>query len=294
MAPPVSHRGKLFVFLEAIKFEHSLFALPFAYLGLFIGEQGLPRLDRFLGVTLAMVSFRTMAMGLNRLIDQPIDALNPRTANRALPRGMLQRSYVWAWTIVSFLLFEISACFLGRLCFYLSPLPVFLAVLYPYTKRFTWFSHFILGSVLALAPYGAWLASRGTFSWVPGLWSLGVLFWVAGFDIIYALQDEAFDRRHGLYAFPARFGREASLWMTAGLHTAAVLAWLEAGRLGDLGWVYFGGMLAVIFFLVREHRLVRSFGLEKIEEAFFKMNAVVSLWVFAAVFLDLAIHRGLL
>jgi 4-hydroxybenzoate polyprenyltransferase len=288
----VSGQGnRLHVFLQMIKFEHSIFALPFAYLGLILAEKGLPRLSLFLGVTLAMVTFRTMAMGLNRLIDQTIDGLNPRTETRALPAGRLSRPYVWLWCIVSFAAFETAALFLGPLCFKLSAVPVFLAILYPYTKRFTWLSHAVLGSVLAIAPYGAWIASRAEFSWIPGLMSLGVLCWVAGFDIIYALQDITFDRAIGLYSFPAKFGMEQSLRITQGLHALTIIFWMSAGYLARLGGIYFAGLAAVVFFLVREHWLVRSFGMKKIEEAFFSMNAIVSVSIFAAVVADLWLWR---
>jgi len=184
---------KTAVFLEMIKFEHSIFALPFAYLGLVLGEGGWPRWNLFLWVTVAMVSFRTMAMALNRIIDIEIDRDNPRTESRALPKGRLNIPFVWLASLVSFVIFEFSAYRLGPLCLALSPIPVALAWLYPWTKRFTWFSHLILGIILGIAPYGAWLASRDAFSWVPGFLFLGVATWVAGFDIIYALQDQDFD-----------------------------------------------------------------------------------------------------
>jgi 4-hydroxybenzoate polyprenyltransferase len=280
-------KSKLKTFLEMIKFEHSIFALPFAYLGLLLAEEGLPRLSTFLGVTVAMVSFRTLGMALNRLIDVPVDAANPRTKNRALPAGQLKASFVWAAALVSFLIFEASAYFLGSLCFKLSAVPVFLAGLYPYMKRFTWFSHFLLGIILGIAPYGAWLAARGEFSWIPGLLMLGVVTWVAGFDIIYALQDVDFDRKTGLYSVPARFGETPALFITQALHAVTVLAWFFAGRLAGLGWIYQAGIVLAALFLIWEHRLIHSQGLKKIEQAFFTMNAGVSISVFAAAVTDL-------
>lgn len=274
------------VFLEMIKFEHSLFALPFAYLGLILGENGWPRLDLFIWVTIAMVSFRTMGMALNRLIDLPIDALNPRTQNRALPAKKLNLRFVWTLTFIAWLIFEISAYRLGPLCFKLSPIPVMLAILYPWTKRFTWLSHLVLGMILGIAPYGAWLASRGYFSWIPGLISIGVMVWVAGFDIIYALQDFEFDRKHHLYSLPAIFGQKAGLTLTQILHAIAVLAWLAAGWLAGLSWVYTLGILIVGLFLIRENWLIRSFGLVRLNEAFFTINIVVSFSVLAATIVD--------
>jgi len=277
---------KFFVFLEMIKFEHSIFALPFAYMGLLLGERGMPRPVLLIWVTVAMVSFRTMAMALNRLIDRPIDAENPRTENRALPAGKLTSGFVWLATLLSFVIFEVSAYRLNPLCFQLSPIPVFLAWLYPWTKRFTWLSHGVLGIILGIAPYGAWLASRGTFSWIPGLLTIGVTAWVAGFDIIYALQDQQFDRQKGLFSFPARFGQSSSLVITRCLHTIAVLCWVISGVLAGLGFIYMAGVTLAAIFLIYENWLVRTFGLAKLQEAFFTMNAVVSIMLFLAMLID--------
>lgn len=280
--------NKTAVFLEMIKFEHSLFALPFAYAGLFLGQGGLPRLGLFLWVTGAMVSFRTMAMGLNRLIDARLDAMNPRTRQRALPAGKIGRPFAWAVTLFSLVIFEGCAYVLGPLCFLLSPVPVCLAWLYPWTKRFTWLSHFVLGMILGIAPYGAWLAGCGRFGWVPAFLTAGVTAWVAGFDIIYALQDIEFDRRQGLYSFPARFGAGPSMVLTRVLHVSAAAAWIAAGWLAGLGILFFTGMAVSIFFLCREHWLIRSGGIGKVNEAFFLMNAVVSVTLFLAIAADVS------
>ena len=279
------------LFLEMIKFEHSIFALPFAYLGLFLAERGWPRWDLFFWVTAAMVSFRTMAMGLNRLIDLPIDRQNPRTKNRALPAKSLKPYFVWILTGASWAIFELSAFQLGALCFKLSPIPVLLAWIYPWAKRFTWFSHLVLGIILGISPYGAWLASRGEFSWIPGLLTIGVAAWVAGFDIIYALQDEDFDRQFGLYSFPARFGSKAAIQVTTVLHFVTWLAWFSTGMIAGLGRVYQLGIVLTGIFLIREHWLVRSFGIKKVEEAFFTMNAIVSVSVFLAVVADFSLGK---
>lgn len=279
---------QLKVFLEMIKFEHSIFALPFAYLGMILARRGAPDVALFVGVTIAMVSFRTMAMGCNRLIDLPIDAENPRTASRALPSKKLSPQFVWAATLVSLFIFLIAAHQLSPLCFKLTPVPIALAWLYPWMKRFTWLSHFILGIILGIAPYGAWLASGREFSWVPGLFTLGVSAWVAGFDIIYALQDLEFDQRRGLHSFPARFGMEKSLVLTRALHVFTVLCWIGAGLLANLGAFYFAGLILISIFLVREHWLVRSFGIGRINEAFFTMNAIVSVAIFVATVVDVS------
>ncbi len=276
---------KIEIFLEMIKFEHSIFALPFAYLGLFLAEGGWPRASIFILVTIAMVSFRTMGMALNRLIDAEIDAANPRTQNRAIPAGLLKTPFVWGVTALSLAIFEATCWKLGPLCFRLSLVPLVLAVLYPFAKRFAWFCHVILGMILAIAPYGAWIASRGSFSWVPGFISLGVLCWVTGFDMIYALQDVDFDRQSGLYSFPSRFGESAAIQVTRVLHGLTLVFWLAAGRLAGLGFIYYLGIVVAAGFLLREHWLVRK-GPGKIQEAFFSMNAVVSVTVFAVTVAD--------
>ncbi len=278
--------AKSAIFLEMIKFQHSLFALPFAYIGLWLAESGWPRLHVFGWVTVAMVSFRTMAMGLNRLIDCHIDRLNPRTEKRALPAGLLKPGFVWAITLLSWIIFEISAYRLNPLCFKLSAIPVFLAWLYPWTKRFTWLSHAVLGIILGIAPYGAWIASRGDFSWIPALLTAGVTAWVAGFDIIYALQDTDFDKGLRLYSIPAKFGTETALGITHILHGVAVLAWGTAGFLAGLGAVYAIGIVLVAVFLIRENYLARNFGLAKIQETFFTLNIVVSLSLFVVTILE--------
>ncbi|MBI3312863.1 MAG: UbiA family prenyltransferase [Candidatus Omnitrophica bacterium] len=278
------------VFFEMIKIEHSIFALPFAYLGLVLAEGGFPRLYLLFWVTVAMVSFRSLSMSLNRLMDRAIDKLNPRTENRALPAGKIKTSTVWVITAVCLVIYELSAYQLGAICFWLSPIPVFLAWLYPLTKRFTWLSHFVLGIILGMAPYGAWLASRGTFSWVPGFLMLGIASWVAGFDMIYALQDVDFDRRQGLYSFPARFGPSLSMKVTRVLHLATLTFWFLMGQTAGLGWIYFIGLALAAFFLVREHWLVRSFGLKKLEEAFFSMNATISVSIFLMTVADISIR----
>lgn len=278
--------AKAGLFLEMIKFEHSIFALPFAYLGLFFAEKKIPGLFLFLWISVAMVSFRTLAMGLNRLLDLHIDAENPRTRDRALPQKKIRKGFVWVAALVSLLIFEWSAFTLGPLCLWLSPVPVVLAWIYPLTKRFTWLSHFVLGLVLGIAPYGAWIAATGKFAWAPAFLTAGVVCWVAGFDMIYALQDTDFDRSHGLFSVPAKFGAERTLLFTRGLHVLTVLCWAVAGSLNGAGWIYGLGLLLVAYFLIREHQLVRASGIQKMNEAFFVMNAVVSVTLLVAVVLD--------
>jgi 4-hydroxybenzoate polyprenyltransferase len=230
-----------------------------------------------------------MAMGLNRLFDRTLDAENPRTRDRALPQKKIRASLVWAIVFLSLLIFEWSAYRLGALCFWLSPVPVLLAVVYPFTKRFTWLSHFVLGLTLGIAPYGAWIAVTGDFSFVPAFLTAGVMCWVAGFDMIYALQDIDFDIKHGLFSFPARFGIANTLRLTRWLHGVAVLCWAAAGFMGGMGMIYVLGLAVVVFFLIREHQLIRSFGVAKMNEVFFIMNAVVSITLFLSVVLDRAL-----
>ena len=192
-------------------------------------------------------------------------------------------------TIVSFLIFEGSSWKLGSLCFLLSPVPVALAAIYPLTKRFTWLSHFVLGLILGIAPYGAWIASRQAFGWTPAFLTAGVMMWVAGFDMIYALQDVEFDRRQGLYSVPAKFGEAGTLWITRLLHALAVFCWAAAGFLNGAGWIYWLGLVLVVYFLIREHQLIRVSGIAKMNEAFFVMNAVVSFALFSAAVLDVVL-----
>lgn len=282
-------KNKFFIFLEMIKFEHSIFALPFAYLGLVLGENGWPRLELFIWVTVAMVSFRSMAMGANRLIDLRIDMANPRTSARALPAKKISVSGVWFLTLAFMALFLLSAAILGPLCLKLAAIPLALAWLYPFMKRFSWTCHFVLGLVLGIAPYGAWIASRGTFSWTPGLLTIGIVCWVSGFDIIYALQDLDFDKKNGLFSFPSRFGRMTSLKVTRILHMLTLICWTGVGMLEHSGLIFWIGIFAVGGFLLREHWLVARHDLAKIQEAFFTMNAVVSVVVFVATFIDILI-----
>ncbi|MFZ5802969.1 MAG: UbiA-like polyprenyltransferase [Candidatus Omnitrophota bacterium] len=278
---------KIRLFLEMIKFEHSVFALPFAYLGLFLAAGGWPAFSVFLWVTVAMVSFRTTAMSLNRIIDRWIDARNPRTAGRAIPAGHLKVPFTWVTALFSFFVFAFSAWRLGPVCFGLCWIPAGLAFLYPWMKRFSWLSHGVLGSILAIAPSGAWLAAGRELSLVPVFFSCGVACWVAGFDIIYALQDEDFDRTSGLHSVPARWGRTVSLRTVMVLHGVAVVFWAGAGLLAPLGFFYSIGLALTAGMLLRENLLIRRYGMQKLQEAFFRLNAWISLVLFVSVLADL-------
>lgn len=287
--PAMTNRSALRSFLEDIKFEHSIFALPFACLGLFLAEGGWPRGRIFLWVTVAMVSFRTFGMAWNRLVDCEIDSKNPRTAARALPQGRLSPRFIQAAAFLSLAIFTGSVSRLGSLCLLLSPVPILLAGIYPWLKRFTWSSHAVLGIILGISPYGAWLASRGEFSWIPGFLFIGVASWAAGFDILYSLQDLDFDRRQGLESVAARFGTTGAFGTAGVLHAAAVTAWAAAGWAAGLGWIFWAGLGIVALFLFWEHRLLHRFGLAEINQAFFTMNAAISTTIFLAAMIDLGV-----
>lgn len=280
---------KVKVFLGMIKFEHTLFALPFAYLGAFLASQGLPTLAKFIWITLAMVGARTAAMSLNRLIDRHIDARNPRTAKRALPAGQLRVIDVYVYILLSFLLLGFSSYQLNMLAFYLMPVAVFFLVLYSYTKRFTWACHFILGLSLGIAPVGAWIGVTGHFALAPVLLSVGVMTWVAGFDIVYACQDIEFDRREKLHSIPARFGLQRALEISAGLHVIAPLFFLAVGVVMDLHWLYYVGVAIAVGLLYRQHRLVSAKDLSKLGVVFFDLNGYLSCLLFIFSVLDLLI-----
>lgn len=282
---------KLSLFLEAIKFEHSIFALPFAYAGLCLGVGGFPDAGLFWKVTLAMVSFRTFGMAVNRLFDARIDAHNPRTQFRALPAGKLSFKFVTGMAFLSLVIFEITCGWLSVLCLKLSIIPVALALLYPFAKRFTWMSHFILGIILGTAPYGAWIAARGDFSWIAGWLSLGIISWVASFDMIYALQDREFDQRFGLYSVPAFVGEKRTLDIASGLFILTISFWALAGWQARLGFVFWTALVLTSLLMGREIWLVRKFQMAKIQEAFFTMNAWVSLLLCGSIVLDLSLRR---
>lgn len=274
------------VFLEMIKFEHTIFALPFAYTSALLVEKKVPAAESLLWITLAMVGARTAAMSLNRLIDRHIDALNPRTANRALPRGLISIKEVWLAVILSFGLLLLAAYRLSPLAFKLSPVAVAVLSFYPYTKRFTWTCHLFLGLALGLAPAGAWVAIANRLDPAAVLLGLGVLFWVAGFDIIYACSDYEFDRSYGLYSIPARFGLQRALFLSSFFHfLAAVFLGILALTL-KLGLFYLTGLLIALYLLYKQHRLVSPRDLSQSGVAFFNLNGTLSVVVFAFTLLD--------
>ncbi|MBE3595082.1 MAG: UbiA family prenyltransferase [Candidatus Carbobacillus altaicus] len=287
----VREASKIKIFLEMIKFEHTIFALPFAYLGLVLGSMWVfgrwPRLYEWVFATLAMVGARTAAMSLNRLIDRAIDAKNPRTASRALPRGLLSIREVWLYIILSFALLFFAAAMLNPLAVKLLPLAVFVLVFYSYTKRFTWTSHLVLGVALGLAPLGGWVAATGRLDWVSLPIFFAVMFWTAGFDVVYATQDEDFDRAHGLHSIPVRFGLARSLLIARVFHLISVLFFLLLWYTAGLNIVYGLGVLLAALILLYEHSIISPRDMSRLDMAFFTMNGILSVVVFAATVLAL-------
>lgn len=281
----------LAVVLEMIKFEHTLFALPFAFLGMLLAAEGWPSWRTVLWIVVAMVGARSAAMGFNRLVDRKIDAANPRTATRALPAGLVSPAAVTLFVAASAALLVLAAWQLNPLALALSPVALGVLFLYSYTKRFTWASHLVLGLSLAGAPLGAWIAVRGDVAPAPFILAAAVLLWVAGFDVLYALQDVEFDRRSGLFSIPARFGVVPALWISAALHAImlgllALLPTIYPPGLGAGFWIGWTGCLLLIAY---QHWIVRPSDLSRLNAAFFTANGALSLWLFAATALDVLI-----
>src|SRR6266852_5948755 len=264
-----------------IKIEHTLFALPFAFLGAVLAAQGAPTAWQIVWITVAMIGARSTAMAFNRIADKDYDARNERTKMRALPAGALSVGFVWGFTLISAAIFFAAAAMLNRWTLMLSPVALASVVLYSYSKRWTMLSHLILGWCLAMAPTGAWIAVRGTIdSPAPLLLSLVVLLWTAGFDVLYACQDFDFDRREGLYSVPARFGIVGALWISRGLHAGAFAALVLLYFVTNLGLLAIIGVIATGALLIYQHTLVRANDLSKLNAAFFTTNAFVSVILF--------------
>ena len=263
--------------LAMIKFEHTLFALPFAFLGAILAANGFPTWRQMLWITVAMVGARSAAMTFNRIVDRDIDAANPRTANRELPSGKLSVGFAWVFLYVSIGVFLLASYSLNWLTFALSPVALVFVLGYSYAKRFTSFAHLLLGLALAISPSAAWIAVRGDLiDEVPILLSLFVLIWTAGFDVLYACQDFEYDRRHGLRSIPARFGIKNALWIARFFHFQAfivlLLLWLATG----LTWLALGGVVAIGALFFYQHTLVKANDLSRMNAAFFTTNAFVS------------------
>ena len=273
-------------FASLVKLEHTVFALPFAYVGAFLAVDGVPSAHDLLWVTVAMVGARSLAMGLNRLIDAGIDARNPRTARRELPAGLLSAAQVLAFCVASLALFLVAVFQLDPLVRWLWPIPVAGFVVYPYLKRFTWLSHLWLGAVDGLAPVGAWVAITGELPLEAWLLGGAVAAWVAGFDFFYALLDVEVDRREGLHSWATQFGEHGVFRGARVLHALTVTLLAAAGLGLDVGVAYWLGVSVVAGLLLYEHSLIRPGDLRRLDTAFFTMNGVISVAFFAFVLFD--------
>ncbi len=273
--------NKLVTTLEMIKFEHTLFALPFAFLGAILAADGLPTIWQIIWITVAMVGARSAAMTFNRIIDIDFDAANPRTANRELPSGKLSIGFAWAFLFVSISIFLLASYLLNWLTFALSPVALLSVLGYSYAKRYTAFAHLLLGWALSISPTAAWMGVRGAIdSEIPILLSLVVFMWTAGFDVMYACQDYEFDKKAGLRSIPARFGIKNSLWIARLFHLQAFIALLLLYLVTGLGWPAFAGVFLVGALLVYQHTLVSAKNLSRMNAAFFTTNAFVSVILF--------------
>ncbi len=272
---------KIKIILDMIKFEHTIFALPFAIMSAFIASDGMPAPDILFWILLAMIGARSCAMAFNRLADSGFDGANPRTAARAIPAGRITKRAVWVFTVVSAALLVLAAYKLNPLAFALSPVALAVIVGYSYSKRWTILSHFWLGLSISIAPIGAWIAITGTLGWPPMLLGLAVLLWIGGFDIIYACQDYEFDRKHGLFSIPARYGKQRALRLSSTLHAMMVGVLIGVTAITNLGVLYLIGVGIVTILLIYEHAIVRPNDLSRVNLAFFTLNGIVSLVLMA-------------
>jgi len=287
---------KIGIFLQMIKFEHTVFALPFAFMGALLGSvaihQHLPSWAEIGWVLLAMFGARSAAMGLNRLIDRVSDAKNPRTANRAIPAGLLKIGEVVVFIICSFALLFWAAAELNPLAMKLLPIAVFMLVFYSYTKRFTWLCHVVLGLTIALAPLGGWVAVAGKVDATALVFYVTIIFWIAGFDIIYSCQDVEFDSKEGLHSIPVRFGVAKSLKIAQAFHIVTAVGFIALLLMSDLGWWYIAGMIIAYLILFYEHHIVSPGDLSRLQTAFFTMNGVLSIVVFSFTLIDLVVRHS--
>lgn len=279
---------KISVLLEMIKFKLTIFAMPFAFTGAFLAADGIPGPLVFLWIILAMIGARTSAMGFNRIIDAKFDAANPRTENRAIPAGEVNLSEAWLMVILAGLLFFFSCFMLNRLTLLLAPLALGLTFFYSLTKRFTSLCHLVLGIALALAPLGGWAAVQGTLTGYPYVLSLGVLFWVAGFDTIYGCLDVEYDRKAGLYSLPSKLGRKNAFRLAGLFHVLAFVLFTATGLQMELNYFYFIGVAVTAAALFYQHAIVSPTDLSKIHASFFQMNGLISITIFCATWLALA------
>lgn len=280
---------KVSLYLKMIKFSHSIFALPFAFTAALIAASGIPSLSQVLWITVAMIGARSGAMGLNRIIDREIDKDNPRTSGREIPKGLIKVSEAVGFVVLSFGCMLLAAFMLNPLCLMLSPIAIGVLFLYSFTKRFTWAAHFVLGLAISAAPLGAWVAIRGTFDLAVLPLAAAVIFWLAGFDVLYALQDREFDTRYGLFSIPQKFGIGKSLFLARTFHAVAYGLLVLNGALFRLGIPYWSGMIIIAGLFLYEHSLVDKNDLSKLDMAFFNMNGYISMTVFLFTLADFLI-----
>jgi 4-hydroxybenzoate polyprenyltransferase len=280
---------KIILYSKFIKFSHSVFALPFAFTGALFAANGIPSAKQILWIIIAMVSARSGAMALNRIIDWKIDSANPRTSSREIPTGKVKITEAVIFAIVSFAVFVFAAYMLNPLCFRLAPFAIAVLALYPYTKRFTSLSHFVLGIALSMAPVGAWIAIRGTLDFEIIPLAVSVIFWLAGFDVIYALQDLEFDKSFDLYSIPRKIGIKNALVISAVLHLIAGALLVYTGTIFLLGLFYWIGIIIAAMLFIYEHAIIKPSDLSRLDVAFFNMNGYISVTVFVFTLLDYVI-----
>jgi len=291
-------KSKIADYARLVRFSHTVFALPFALASVALASRHHPvTLRALFWILIAMVGARTAAMGFNRLADRKFDALNPRTSGWELPRGAVKTGEAIALTTAAALVFIFAAYQLNWICFILSPAALLIVFFYSFTKRFTWASHLFLGLALSIAPIGAWLAIAGPpFDLyglaVPLFLGLAVIFWLAGFDIIYSLQDHDFDRAHGLYSIPVRFGLSGALWLSTFFHICTIFCLAAVGLAAGMGIIYWVGFIAVAAVLLWEHHIVRPHDLSRINRAFFDFNAYVSIGYLLATIADVVFRTS--
>ena len=271
---------KIADYLSLIKFSHSVFALPFAFTAALIAAGGVPSLYQIFWITVAMVGGRSGAMGMNRIVDRKFDALNPRTKNRELPKGVMKTWEAFVFTVIAFAFLLLAAYMLNPLCFKISPFFLLVLFGYSFTKRFTWLCHIVLGIALSLAPLGAWIAIKGTIDHEILPLCLAVMFWVAGFDVLYGLQDVEFDKKQGLYSIPSAFGINTSLWIARLFHVSTIALLVSLMPIFDLSGLYLTGAVIASALMLYEHSLVKPADLSRLNIAFFNMNGYISVTVF--------------
>jgi 4-hydroxybenzoate polyprenyltransferase len=286
--------GKVKKMGELVMFRHTIFALPFALVAMLVAGKGFPSMEKFFWILAAMVGARNGANALNRIVDSNIDARNPRTADRHIPRGEIKKWEAGLLTALCFGIFSLAAYKLNPLCFKLLPVAVLIFVIYSYSKRFTWTCHWILGTALGGAPVGAWIAIRGRIELPVLVMAAAVVLWVAGFDIIYATQDIDFDRKEGLYSVPARFGLEAALRIAALMHIVSVLLLFSLVKFMNMGIIYIIGIVIIAVLFLFEHRIISPDNLGKVKVASYNVNELVGLVYLISGVLDVVLRTVIL